>query len=120
LQDTRSYKHFLARITHSTGLKQTVIQFLSNDIVCSIASLHESLWEDNYLISEASDRFGKETIMKILEERSQTNSNIKAYLDAVNSYQKEKENHKNSQKNYNKNFTLESMLDCIEKPQAFF
>ncbi|MGL4881893.1 MAG: hypothetical protein ACRC8K_12630 [Waterburya sp.] len=45
----------------------------------------EELWEDDYLISQAGDRFGKKTVIKALEERSPININVKAYLDAVQS-----------------------------------
>lgn len=46
----------------------------------------DDLWEDDWLISVASERLGKEIVRETLEKQSLSNPNIKAYLDAVKNH----------------------------------
>lgn len=45
------------------------------------------LWEDDNLISQASEKFGNSQVIAALKQKSLTNNNVKAYLAAVESYQ---------------------------------
>lgn len=40
-------------------------------------------WEDDYLVSEAGDRFGFETVMASLEEQASASANVRAYKESV-------------------------------------
>src|SRR5207248_5261100 len=40
-------------------------------------------WEDDYLLSVASDIYGKEELEATLKNAAETDTNIKAYLNAV-------------------------------------
>lgn len=76
----------------------------------------EELWEDDSLISEASDRFSAEIVWHALEERSKINLNVKAYLDEVISYRQKKEERKNSKtRTTRKILELDTVLEQIEK-----
>ena len=41
-------------------------------------------WEDNYLVLEASELYGKEAVMAALSQGAETSANVRAYLDEVN------------------------------------
>ena len=75
----------------------------------------EELWEDDWLISQASERFGKETITKALEKESLCDRNISAYLDAVKIYRTNVSNNSKQKSQTNKKIIdLDTVLNSID------
>ncbi|MEW5858458.1 MAG: hypothetical protein AB1861_13925 [Cyanobacteriota bacterium] len=68
-------------------------------------------WEDDYLVTEAGERFGFETVMAALEERASTNANIRAYKDAI---AKHSESVRTTHRNHQSRQTVNNILFKIE------
>ena len=75
----------------------------------------DELWEDDWLISQASERFGKETVIETLEKEALSDRNISAYLDAVKTYQTNTANNKKRRSKANRKILdLDTVLESID------
>lgn len=75
----------------------------------------DELWEDDYLISEASERLGRKIVIETLEKESLSNPNIKAYLDAVKTNQNNLTVSKKQRSKTKRNIIeLDTVLERIE------
>lgn len=61
------------------------------DIIGAKLLQNPDSWEDNYLVLEASELYGKEAVVAALSERAEISANVRAYLDAVTKYEKDDE-----------------------------
>ncbi|GAB4528107.1 MAG: hypothetical protein Tsb0014_09250 [Pleurocapsa sp.] len=74
------------------------------------------LWEDDYLITQASAIFDKNLVIESIEKEAVNNSKVKAYLDSVKTYQentlKQKEDRKKSKNN---TIDINTIIEKIEQ-----
>jgi hypothetical protein len=74
------------------------------------------LWEDDYLITQATEIFGKNRVIKVIEKEAINNSKVKAYLDSVKTYLenmlKQKEHRR---KRKNNTIDIDTIFEKIEQ-----